>query len=120
MEELIKDYLWFEYEGKIITEIYDKCIHWKGDYEWKTDRMKKLFKPEDLREFYILGLCAMNISSLLLVKEQLDKETFIERFLQNKENLLYVPIEEYNIEHGAWRYETDLKAFKLFLHYINI
>jgi hypothetical protein len=119
MEELIKDYLWFEYEGKIITEIYKKCILWKGDNNWKNDRMNKLFKPDDLQNFYILGLCSMNIYSLLLVKEKLDKETFIERFIQNKKNLLNVPIEEYHIQHGTWRYENDLNAFKLLLQYLQ-
>ena len=115
-EYLIKEYLWFEYEGKIICETWNKCIRYdRLDIEEIIYKLKNyLVSEKDLREFYNIGMSVFNISNFVN-EEWATKEILIERYKNNKKENIDHSLHYYMLEYLTWRYKDDCESFKLLL-----
>jgi hypothetical protein len=114
MEDIIKDYLWFEYEGKIFNEMYKKYIRWKVDYRGQKLLVDKLFRHQDVKEFYKISMAIFNISNIF-EEDWAHGKLLIERYKKNKENNDEHYVDMLNIEYILWRYESGLVSFRFFL-----
>ena len=118
MEDIVKDYLWFEYEGKIMVDMWNKYIRWKIDYKGQKNLVNKFFRHEDIKEFYKTSMSIFNLSNIL--EEPWDyKDLLIERYKKNKEQCDEHFIDMLNIEYVLWRFEGDLVCFRLFLEILE-
>ena len=118
MEDVIKDYLWFEYEGKIMDELYKKYIRWKLDYKGQKNLIDKLFRHEDVQEFYTISMSIFNIANLFS-EEFANGKLLLERYKKNKENNDEHYIDMLNIEYILWRFESGLVSFRFFLEILE-
>jgi hypothetical protein len=118
MEDIVNDYLWFEYEGKIMVDMWNKYIRWKIDYKGQKNLVNKFFRHEDIKEFYKTSMAIFNISNIL-EEPWAYKEMLIERYKKNKEQCDEHFIDMLNIEYVLWRFEGDLVCFRLFLEILE-
>ena len=118
MEDIIKDYLWFEYEGKIMDEMYKKYIRWKLDYKGQKKLIDKLFRHEDVQEFYTISMSIFNIANLF-GEEFANGKLLLERYKKNKESYDEHYIDMLNIEYILWRFESGLVSFRFFLEILE-
>ena len=118
MEDIIKDYLWFEYEGKIMDEMYKKYIRLKLDYKGQKRLIDKLFRHEDVQEFYKISMSIFNISNLFS-EEFANGKLLLERYKKNKENNEEHYIDMLNIEYILWRFKSGLVSFRFFLEILE-
>ena len=118
MEDIIKDYLWFEYEGNIMNEIYIKYIRWKIDYKGQKLLIDKLFRHQDVKEFYKISMAIFNISNIF-EEEWAYNDLLIERYKTNKEQCEEHYIDMLNIEYVLWRYNSGLVNFRFFLEILE-
>lgn len=114
MEYIVNDYLWFEYEGKIISETWDKHIHWKGDFKKQTFLVDTLFKREDIIKFYQIGHAINNISNLF------DEKWAYNYILKDKYDYIIKDSEKPYIdllllEYHIWRFQSDKDNLRIFL-----
>ena len=115
-EYLIKDYLWFEYEGKIIIDTWNKCIQYERlDILEIYSKLKNYMITEnDLQEFYNIGMSVFNLSNIFN-EDWADKNIIIERYKNNKKETNNHPLNYYLLEYLSWRFKDDCKNFKLLL-----
>ena len=118
MEEVIKDYLWYEYEGTIMGEMYKKYIRWKIDYKGQKLLVDKLFRHEDVKEFYKISMAIFNISNIFK-EEWIYNDLLIERYKTNKEQCDEHYIDMLNIEYILWRFNSGMVNFRLFLEILE-
>jgi len=118
MEDIIKDYLWYEYEGNIMDEIYKKYIRWKLDYKGQKKLVDKLFRHQDVKEFYKISMAIFNISNIFK-EEWAYGKLLIDRYNKNKENNDEHYIDMLNIEYILWRYKSGLVNFRFFLEILE-
>jgi hypothetical protein len=118
MEDIIKDYLWLEYEGTIMDEMYKKFIRWKIDYKVQKLLVDKLFRYQDVKEFYKISMAIFNISNIFK-EEWVYKELLIERYKKNKEQCEEHYIDMLNIEYVLWRFKSGLVNFRLLLEILE-
>jgi hypothetical protein len=115
MEDIVRDYLWYEYEGKIIKEIFNKCIRWKNNNKnFRQALIDKLFRPEDIRRFYLLGHSIYNISSIFF-EEFVNKETLYYRYKMIQLDNLESPVDAQLLEYNIWNYKGNVEKFEKFI-----
>lgn len=118
MEDIIKDFLWFEYEGRIILEIFNKCtkaLSWqKGNKNFRQALIEKLFRPEDIRKFYLLGHAVSNISPLFN-EEWANLEMLITRYGLIQEDNYHCPVKDFLFEYQIWKYTDNIENYKILL-----
>jgi hypothetical protein len=114
MEDIIKDYLWYEYEGKIIHETWNKCISKKGDNDRQKFLVDKIFRKEDLKRFYQLGHVLCNLSPLF------QEEWITEELLLTKYNYILDDSEESYVDllllqYHVWLFPSNVIEYKVLL-----
>lgn len=118
MEDIVKDYLWFEYEGNIMLHMWNKYIRWKYEHNKQKFLVNKFFRHEDVKEFYKMSMAIFNLSNIL-EEPWAYKEMLIERYKKNKEQCEEHFIDMLNIEYILWRFESGLVSFRLFLEILD-
>jgi hypothetical protein len=118
MEDIIIDYLWFKYEGKIITDTWNKYIKWKGNSTTQKFLVDKLFRNQDLKRFYQLGHIVSNLAPIL-EESWINKELLIDRYYYILENSEDTYIDLLLIEYHIWLFYSNVKEYKKFLNILE-
>ena len=117
MEDLIKDYLWYDYEGKIIYDTFNKNVPWgKSTLPDVIKKMKKIIREEDIREFYKIDRSIYNVS-LIAGESWTSLDYILKRYYKNKKENEEHYIDDRLLEYLLWNYKTNLEDFK---HVLNI
>ena len=119
MEDIVSDYLWFEYEGKIISDTWNKYIRCKGDFITQKFLVDKIFREKDLKMFYQLGHSVGNISPLfkeIWADNYMLLEKYKDIYEDSKDTFIDILLLEYHI----WMFKQNLKEYKNFLDKLKI
>ena len=117
MENIIRDYLWYEYEGKIIYEMWNKCMR-KVDNDKQKFLVDKIFRKEDLKRFYQLGHILCNLSPLF------QEDWITDELLMTKYNYILDDSEESYIDlqliqYHVWLFPSNVIEYKILLEKIK-
>ena len=118
MEDIIQDYLWFEYEGKIITETWNKHIRWKGNTTTQRFLVDKIFRRQDLKRFYQLGHIICNLAPILEEKWA-SKELLTDKYYYILDDSRDSYIDLLLLEYHIWLYSSNILEYKNFLDLLH-
>jgi hypothetical protein len=121
-EDLIKDFLWYEYEGDIIYNTWNKGrikdVRDKDTIKNLVQRLKINTRMEDIKEFYKIDRSIFNVC-LIAGEEWADLNFVYNRYQNNKKENEEHFIDDYILEYLIWGFKDNVKNFKRVLDIYN-
>jgi len=113
MENIIRDYIWYEYEGKIIYETWNTFIHNQDNNKQKF-LVDKIFRKEDLKRFYQLGHILHNLSPLFQ-EDWITNELLLTKYKFILDDSEEVYIDFLLLQYHVWLFPSIIIEYKILL-----